>query len=1057
MTVSTTINRKEVTCTETTASFTFPYVTFSASDIKVYRNGTLQSQADPNKYNVTLDSNFHATITFQNSGTDYRPVADDKIIIVREVATTQTTNYVNNSIFDAETLERSIDLEAIKSQQLTAKGDRAIKFADDVFGVSSTTTDLTTGGTDLNNKILGFNNDGNITATVELGTNRGNWASGSTYVLRDLVKQNNASHSATYGNIYICKVAHTAGGSHVTDQDSAKWDLIVDVATATTNATTATTQAGLASDHRADAAKYAVTAENSSFTLTATNSGTSGLYSAKHYQEKAKEWAGTGTSHPLVTDDSGSNIAGEYSAKAWASKSTGTVDGSTRSAKVSASDAKKIAINAHSSQYTLDDSTQGYSALHYATEASTSATNASASEVSARNSAAAVASALDSFDDKYLGTMSDSSTQGTNPTPTGTWAKDSSSITVSSGANIKVGQVVTGTGMPSPPPNVLSVTGSGSSETVVVSASMAGAGSSVSLTFTGYGVYGTYNSTKDGPTSDNDNGSLADGMLYFNTTDNQMMVYKTTGAKWIPASSTGSTSLLVHKFTASGSETSVSASSFSPTLTYTPANIIVFLNGVRLDATDYTATNGNDITGLSALSASDEVVVYAFKSFEVADVVSASSGGTFSGNVAVTGNVSATGNIQVDDIIEKSTGHGVEIEQVTLKDGGGTFTENSGITKSNDGGDVELSINNSAGSGSTDETVTIKAGQAGTVGGKIVFARHGNYSSTGDKSSTLNFYTADDNSDQLRMHISKGGNVGIGVDSPLGKIHAWTASAGGSVTYNAGVDELLLENSGDCGMTIMSGATNNGAIWFGKTGDNGRGRIDFDQNDGKMSLWTANTERLSIDNSGNAGISTTTPASFITRSGTGRGLVIYNPDGGDTGGGANEACSAELILAAAATNTQCVISFNDNVDSTPNGSILYDLNADDMYFKTGGSNTTRLLIASNGNFTGSSSADISDQRLKENITDLTNSLEKISQLRGVSYTWKKEANKDLNVPYYGLLAQELEAIIPELVWNHSIHDTEELKYKSIHMTGLIPVLVEAVKELSAKVEALENA
>jgi hypothetical protein len=35
--------------------------------------------------------------------------------------------------------------------------------------------------------------------------------------------------------------------------------------------------------------------------------------------------------------------------------------------------------------------------------------------------------------------------------------------------------------------------------------------------------------------------------------------------------------------------------------------------------------------------------------------------------------------------------------------------------------------------------------------------------------------------------------------------------------------------------------------------------------------------------------------------------------------------------------------------------------------------------------------------------------------------------------------------------------SEELKYKSIHMTGLIPVLVEAVKELSAKVTALEGA
>ena len=46
------------------------------------------------------------------------------------------------------------------------------------------------------------------------------------------------------------------------------------------------------------------------------------------------------------------------------------------------------------------------------------------------------------------------------------------------------------------------------------------------------------------------------------------------------------------------------------------------------------------------------------------------------GNTTFSGNVIATGNIQVDDIVEKSTGHGVEIEQVTLKDGNATISDN---------------------------------------------------------------------------------------------------------------------------------------------------------------------------------------------------------------------------------------------------------------------------------------------------------------------------------------------------------------------------------------------
>ena len=111
------------------------------------------------------------------------------------------------------------------------------------------------------------------------------------------------------------------------------------------------------------------------------------------------------------------------------------------------------------------------------------------------------------------------------------------------------------------------------------------------------------------------------------------MVYKETGAAWVAATSSGGVSLVMHKVTASGSETSFAAGTFTPTLSYEVNNIIVWLNGVKLDATDYTATSGTSITGLSAVAASDELVVLAFKTFEVADAVSAASGGTFGGAV----------------------------------------------------------------------------------------------------------------------------------------------------------------------------------------------------------------------------------------------------------------------------------------------------------------------------------------------------------------------------------------------------------------------------------------
>jgi len=95
-----------------------------------------------------------------------------------------------------------------------------------------------------------------------------------------------------------------------------------------------------------------------------------------------------------------------------------------------------------------------YSSKQYAANSSTSATAAAASETAANASADAVSVMYDAFHDKFLGSMADGATQGTNPTPTGQWLKNSSTITVSSNTNIKVGQIVVGAGIEtSPVPN----------------------------------------------------------------------------------------------------------------------------------------------------------------------------------------------------------------------------------------------------------------------------------------------------------------------------------------------------------------------------------------------------------------------------------------------------------------------------------------------------------------------------------------------------------------------------------------------------------------------------
>lgn len=92
-------------------------------------------------------------------------------------------------------------------------------------------------------------------------------------------------------------------------------------------------------------------------------------------------------------------------------------------------------------------------------------------------------------------------------------------------------------------------------------------------------------------------------------------------------------------FTASGSETSVTADDNGVLINYTVGQVSVYLNGVKLVmGTDFTATDGSTIAGLAALTASDVVEVIALSTFSPADTVPAT-GGTFTGNVTHSGDL----------------------------------------------------------------------------------------------------------------------------------------------------------------------------------------------------------------------------------------------------------------------------------------------------------------------------------------------------------------------------------------------------------------------------------
>lgn len=95
----------------------------------------------------------------------------------------------------------------------------------------------------------------------------------------------------------------------------------------------------------------------------------------------------------------------------------------------------------------------------------------------------------------------------------------------------------------------------------------------------------------------------------------------------------------------------------------------------------------------------------------------------------------------------------------------------------------------------------------------------------------------------------------------------------------------------------------------------------------------------------------------------------------------------------------------------------------------------------------------SDGRFKKDFTDIGNPLDKVLKIKGLYYWWKQKEFPERTFTtekQIGFVAQDLEKILPEVV------NTDAAGYKSVDYTKVVPLLVEAIKELNEKVRLLEN-
>lgn len=109
------------------------------------------------------------------------------------------------------------------------------------------------------------------------------------------------------------------------------------------------------------------------------------------------------------------------------------------------------------------------------------------------------------------------------------------------------------------------------------------------------------------------------------------------------------------------------------------------------------------------------------------------------------------------------------------------------------------------------------------------------------------------------------------------------------------------------------------------------------------------------------------------------------------------------------------------------------------------SSTKLYYNPSTGTLNSTTFNSLSDANLKTNVETVQNASDTISKMRGVSFDWVDNGNKS-----YGVIAQEIEQVVPELV------STNEYGEKSVNYLSIIAFLIESNKELQARIETLEN-
>ena len=321
----------------------------------------------------------------------------------------------------------------------------------------------------------------------------------------------------------------------------------------------------------------------------------------------------------------------------------------------------------------------------------------------------------------------------------------------------------------------------------------------------------------------------------------------------------------------------------------------------------------------------------------------------------------------------------------------------------------------------------------------------------------LKFFT----SNKTRMTLTGTGSLGINTSAPKAILHVFKGSAGTIADFSS--PSLVVENSTNNYINLRSPNVSESGILFGNpAGGSADGGIIYNSSgnlNGLQFRTNGNIIKMVVTNGGSVGIGTTTPSARLDLGNPGEEVGLFMSKSGNNNG-------VQFIKTSTTSSTATLSVATDGFGEAI---LANSANGNGIFAQTFNSGAFAGFFSGNVFATGNYQS--SDEKLKQNIRDFTSAMGIINKLHPKLYQFKKEGNYRLmNLPqgdHYGLIAQEVEKVLPNLVKDtkfdtrlakheqtESSSPADEVDFKALNYTELIPILIKAMQEQDAKIESL---